>query len=91
MLWFLKTQSINTLKTIYKIVNKINYINNEHSTGPLHMPLYATPGVFHPQPTPMQAIGKNSFTFTSDSYRSSGMTGCAISTGQGCCFLILTH
>jgi hypothetical protein len=58
MLRFLKTQSINTLKTIHKIVNKINYICNEHSTGPLHIPLHAIAGVFHPQPTPRQAIGK---------------------------------
>jgi hypothetical protein len=58
MLCFLKTKFINTLKTIYKIVNKINYICYEHSTGPLHIPLHAIPGVFHPQPTPRQAIGK---------------------------------
>ena len=61
MLWFLKTQYIKTLKTIEKIVNKINYMNNEHSTGPLRIPFDAIAGVFHPQPTPRQAIGKNSF------------------------------
>jgi hypothetical protein len=35
-------------------------MNNEHSTGPLRIPFDAIAGVFHPQPTPMQAIGKNS-------------------------------
>jgi hypothetical protein len=36
----------------------MSYIYNEHSTGPLHIPLHAIAGVFHPQPTPRQAIGK---------------------------------
>jgi hypothetical protein len=75
MLRFLKTQSINTLKTIYRIVNKINYMRNEHSTWPLHIPLHAIAGVFHPQPTPRQAIGKNSFILHSDGYRNSERTG----------------
>jgi hypothetical protein len=56
---------------------------NEHSTRPLSIPFHAIAGVFHPQPTPRQAIGKNSFTFPSSdsyrSYRSSEMKGIATS------------
>jgi hypothetical protein len=55
MLRFLKTQSINTLKTIEKIVNKINYICNAHSIRPLHIPFHAIAGVFHIHPTPRPA------------------------------------